>query len=369
MRAVVTGATGFLGGHVARLLCERGDEVKVTYRNAERLKHLRGLDVRRAKADVLDFRAMKRALKGSEVLFHTVGFVGSSPAELVWRMNAHAPVVAVEAAAAVGMKRVVLTSTISAIGPAGDGRPANEETEYPRDWLGLAYPDSKHEGELAALEAGDRHGIEVVVVNPAYLLGVPVDREQPGETSTRTVGNYLRRRLPGVLDAPMNFADVEDAALGHVLAADAGRAGERYILGGDNLSWPELIDRVAAVSGIRHPVMVLPVQITRLARTREALGLPSALPAEGFGLMSKDWRFSSEKARRELGYESRPLDETIQATVDWYLELMAKGAFAGAERSGMSTIADGLGRAGAFGLLHPVRIAARVAGMRVLAGV
>src|SRR5215211_930567 len=133
MRAVVTGATGFLGGHVARLLCERGDEVKVTYRNAERLTHLRGLDVRRAKADVLDFRAMKRALKGSEVLFHTVGFVGSSPAELVWRMNAHAPVVAVEAAAAVGMKRVVLTSTISAIGPAGDGRPANEETEYPRD--------------------------------------------------------------------------------------------------------------------------------------------------------------------------------------------------------------------------------------------
>ena len=126
---------------------------------------------------------------------------------------------------------------------------------------------------------------------------------------------------------------------------------------------------MATVSGIRHPVMVLPVQITRIARTREALGLPSALPAEGFGLMSKDWRFSSEKARRELGYESRPLDETIQATVDWYLELMANGAFSGAERSSMSTIADGLGRAGAFGLLHPVRMAARMAGLRVLAGV
>jgi dihydroflavonol-4-reductase len=369
MQAVVTGATGFLGGHVARLLCERGDEVKVTYRDPERLQRLRSLDVRRAKADVLDYRAMRRALKGADVLFHTVGFVGSSPAELVWRLNAHAPVVAVEAAAAEGLKRVVLTSTISAIGPATNGRPANEDTEYPRDWLGLAYPDSKHEGELAALEAGERHGIQVVVVNPAYLLGIPVDREQPGETSTRTVGNYLRRRLPGVLDAPMNFADVEDAAQGHLLAADAGRPGERYILGGDNLSWAELIDRVAAVSGIHHPVMVLPVQITRIARTREALGLPSALPAEGFGLMSKDWRFSSEKARRELGYETRPLDETIQATVDWYLELMADGAFEGAERSGMSAIADGLGRAGAFGLLHPVRAAARVAGLRVLAGV
>src|SRR3954453_7915272 len=105
MRAVVTGATGFLGGHVARLLCERGDQVKVTYRNPERLRHLRALDVRRAKADVLDFRAMKRALKGADVLFHTVGFVGSSPAELVWRMNAHAPVVGGEGGAPGGGKR------------------------------------------------------------------------------------------------------------------------------------------------------------------------------------------------------------------------------------------------------------------------
>jgi dihydroflavonol-4-reductase len=369
MKAVVTGATGFLGGHVTRLLAERGDDVRITYRNPERLKHLKGVKVRRAKADVLDFRAMRRALKGADVLFHTVGFVGSSPAELVWRMNAHAPVVAVEAAAAEGLERVVLTSTISAIGPADDGRPANEQTEYPRDWLGLAYPDSKHEGELAALDAGDRHGIEVVVVNPAYLLGVPIDREQPGETSTRTVGNYLRRRLPGVIDAPMNFADVEDAARGHLLAADKGAPGERYILGGDNMTWPELIEHVAEVSGIRHPVLVLPTETARVAQIREAMKLPAALPAEGFGLMSKDWRFSSEKAKRELGYETRPIDETIRATVDWYQELIAAGAFHDEVRSSMSTIAGALGQAAAFGLLHPVRLGQRVAGRRVLVGI
>src|SRR5215208_6347133 len=369
MKAVVTGATGFLGGHVTRLLSERGDDVRITYRNPERLRHLKGVKVRRAKADVLDFRAMRRAMKGADVLFHTVGFVGSNPAELVWRMNAHAPVVAVEAAAAEGVKRVVLTSTISASGPATNGQPASELTEYPRDWLGLAYPDSKHEGELAALAAGERHGIEVVVVNPAYLLGVPVDREQPGETSTRTVGNYLRRRLPGVIDAPMNFADVEDAAQGHLLAADKGQAGERYILGGVNLSWPELIEHVAEVSGHRHPVLVLPTETARVAQIREAMKLPSALPAEGFGLMSKDWRFSSEKAKRELGYETRPIDDTIRATVDWYLELIEAGTFAEEVRSGMSTIAAALGQAAAFGLLHPVRLGQRVAGRRVLVGI
>jgi dihydroflavonol-4-reductase len=369
VKAVVTGATGFLGGHVTRLLCERGDEVRVTYRNPDRLKHLKGLEVRQSKADVLDYKAMRKALKGSDLLFHTVGFVGSSPAELVWRLNAHAPVVAVEAAAAEGLERVVVTSTISAIGPATNGRPADENTEYPRDWLGLAYPDSKHEGELAALEAGERHGIEVVVVNPAYLLGVPIDRDQPGETSTRTVGNYLRRRLPGVLDAPMNFADVEDAAEGHLLAADKGRPGERYILGGENLGWAELIDHVAAVSGVHHPVLVLPPEMERVAQIREAMKLPAALPTEGYGLMSKDWRFSSEKAESELGYAPRPIDDTIRSTVEWYLELIEKGAFEDASRSSMSTIAGAVGRAGSLGLLYPIRIGQRLAGRRLLAGI
>src|ERR671915_1638278 len=256
MKVCVTGATGFVGAHVSRALVERGDEVRVAYRNPDRLDALKGVDFRRAKTDVLDFAAMRRAVRGTKVLFHVAGYVGSSPAERVWRLNAQAPVVAVEAAAAEGLRRVVVTSTISAVGLPSDGRPADEGTEYPDDWLGLAYPDSKHEGERAAFEAGDRHGIEVVVVNPAYLLGVPVDRAQPGETSTRTVGNYLRCRLPGVIDAPMNFADVADAAEGHLLAAEKGVAGERYILGGENMSWPELIQHVADVSGHRHPVLV-----------------------------------------------------------------------------------------------------------------
>src|SRR3954451_21619386 len=226
MKVCVTGATGFVGAHVARALAERGDDVRVAYRNPDRLEALKGVSFRKAKADVLDFTALRRAVRGSEVLFHTAGYVGSTPAEHVWRLNAHGPLVAVEAAAAEGVRRVVVTSTISAIGPA-NGRPADESTDYPEDWMGLAYPDSQHEGEVEAMEAGERHGVEVVVVNPGYVLGVPVNRAQKGENSTRTVGNYLRARLPAVLDAPMNFVDVEDVAIGHVLAAARGKPGER----------------------------------------------------------------------------------------------------------------------------------------------
>ena len=167
----------------------------------------------------------------------------------------------------------------------------------------------------------------------------------------------------------INVVAVEDVAAGHVLALGRGRAGERYILGGENLSWPELIDHVAAVSGIRCPVLVMPPQTARVAQIREAMKLPSALPAEGFGLMSKDWRFSSEKAKRELGYSSRPIDETIKATVDWYLELIEKGVFEDAAGSGMATIADVVGRAGSLGLLHPIRIGQRLAGRRLIVGV
>ncbi|HTX07122.1 MAG TPA: NAD-dependent epimerase/dehydratase family protein [Solirubrobacteraceae bacterium] len=368
MKACVTGATGFVGAHVARALAERGDEVRVIYRNPQRLKALHGVPYRRTKADVLHYAAMRRALRGSDVLFHVAGYVASSPVERVWELNAAGPTVAVEAAAAEGVRRVVLTSTISAIGTA-NGRPADESTPYPEDWLGLVYPDSKHAGERAALEASERHGVELVVVNPGYVLGVPVNRSQPGETSTRTIGNYLRGRLPGVVDAPMNFVDVEDVADGHLLAGDRGSPGERYILGGVNLRWPELIDRVAELSGVSHPIMVLPTAIRRIAQVREALGLPGAISAEAFELMGQDWRFSSGKARDELGFQTRPLDETLADTIDWYLELIESGAFDGSTSSGLSRWADSMQMASRLGLLTPVRVGQRVVRKRFVAGV
>jgi dihydroflavonol-4-reductase len=364
----ITGSTGFIGAHVAKLASETFGPPRVTYRDEARLTRLGDMDVEPVKADVLDRAALRRAFRGCEVVFHAAGLVSSRPAELVWQVNALAPRIAVEAAAAEGVRRVVVTSSVAGIGPAPADRPGTEDDVYAGWGLGLTYPDAKHEGESEALAAGARLGVEVVVVNPSYVFGAPIDRSQPGETSTRTIGNYLRGRLPAVLNAPMNFVDVEDVALGHLLAADKGKPGERYILGGQNLTWPALIDRIADISGVRYPVLVLPREVSYLARLREALGLPGIMSNEGYELMGQEWSFSSRKAERELGYRSRTIDETLHATIEWYHELIDAGAFDDAAESGLSRFASVTRTAAGIGLFEPVKVGQRVAGRRLVAG-
>ena len=366
-KVLVTGATGFVGAHVTRALVERGDSVRAGYRNPKRLELLGDLDAEPVKGEILDLKAMRKAMRGCDTVFHVAGFVASKPVEKVWELNQRGPLIAVEAAAMEEVERIVLTSTISAVGTA-DGSPADEDNPYPQEGLGLVYADAKRGGEREAVAAGERLGVEVVVVNPAYVLGVPLDRSQPGETSTRIVGNYLRGRLPAVLDAPINFVDVEDVADGHLLAADKGNPGERYILGGHNRPWAEMIDMVAHASGVHHPIIVLPGELGHVARVRERLGLPGAISAEAYGLMGQDWRFTSAKAKRELGYRPRPLAQTVSATVEWYLELIEAGAFDDSERSAMSSMAESVALAGRFGLLWPLRPAEKLLRRRLLAG-
>lgn len=367
MRALVTGATGFVGAHVTRALAERGDEVRVTFRDPDRLERLGGVRCEPVEADVADVDDLRRAARRADVIFHTAGIVASSPRDEVFRINGETPRTVVEAAAKEGVGRVVVTSSVSAIGAAPPGGVADEEQPDPGE-TGLVYADSKRAGERAALEAGRRLGVDVVVVNPAYVLGVPVDRSQPGETSTRTVANYLLGRLPAVLDAGVTFCDAADVALGHIQAAERGRPGERYILGGTNSTWAELVDKLADLSGIRHPVVVLPSEVEHVARVREALGLPGFIAAEAFGLMAGNWTYSSRKAGHELGYAPRPLDHTLRETVDWYLDLAAAGAFDGRSSSALSIFSAALRAGDRLGALAPLRLAGRVAGRRFLAG-
>src|SRR4051794_15372893 len=368
LTACVTGATGFVGGHVARLLSERGDEVRVTYRDSARLSRLGGVDVEPVKADVLDRGAMRRAVRGCEVVFHTAGYVNSRPAERVWRINALSPRVVVEAAAAEGVERVVLTSTVAAIGTALGDEAADEAHVYRAGGPGMVYADSKHEGEQEAMAAGARLGVDVVVVNPSYVLGVPVDRTQPGETSTRTVANFLLGRLPAIVDGATNIVDVGDVAEGHVLAAKRGRPGERYILGGYNVTWVDLIDRIARIAGIRQPLLVLPRDVATLARLQDELGVRGPIAPEALLLMAQNWRYSSRKAKKELGYKTRPLEKTLAETIDWSRELIDAGAFRGRRISPLSIGAAGMRGAERLGLAAVLKRAERYAGRRLVAG-
>jgi dihydroflavonol-4-reductase len=362
----VTGATGFIGGHVANLAAERLGSVRATYREEARLARLAGAAVEPVRADVLDRGALRRAFRDCELVFHAAGFVGSRPPERVWEVNALAPRLVVEAAAAEGVRRVVVTSSVAGIGPAPADRPGTEQDLYHGGGLGLTYPDAKHEGEAEALAAGARLGVEVVVVNPSYVFGVPLDRTQPGETSTRMIGNYLRGRVPAVIDGETNVVDVLDVAKGHLLAAERGGPGERYVLGGHDVRWVELLERVAELSGVHHPLAVLPPEAAAVARAAETLRLPGLVRAEGLELMAQSWRYSSAKARRELGYRARSLDRTLRATIDWYLELIEAGGLSGGPPSPLSLAAAGMRLADRTGLLGGVKAAERWVGRRLV---
>ena len=364
MTVCVTGATGFIGGHVARLQSQKST-VRVTYRDEERLERLSELDVESVRADTMDRSSLRRAFRGCDLVYHTAGFVGSRPPDRVWGINALGPRLAVEAAAAEDVGRVVITSSVAAIGPAPAGEVGTEDDVYRGG--GLTYADAKHEGEAEALAAGARLGIEVVVVNPSYVFGVPVDPSEPGETSNRIIGNYLRGRLPAVVDGETNVADVRDVAAGHLMAAERGVPGERYVLGGHDIGWVELVERVAKLSGIQHPLLVLPRETARAARMAESLRLPQLIAAEAFELMAQNWRFSSRKAKRELGYRTRALNTTLRDTIAWYRELIEEGAFDGSV-STLSMAAIGVRVAERVGILGGLRTAERYLGRRLVGG-
>lgn len=370
MRVCVTGGTGFLGAHLVRELVEAGHEVRVTYRERARLERLGDLPVEPVHADVLDEDALVEAMRGCELVYHSAGYVGARPVKRVWEANALSPRRAVQAAGRAEVPRVVHTSSVAAVGPSEPaGVPVHEEESYHSSDLHLTYADAKHAGEGEAVAAGMRTGVEVVIVNPAYVLGAPVNRRVPGETSTRMIGNYLRGRLPVLMDGGASIVDVRDVARGQLLAAEHGKPGERYILAGHNIYWFELIDRLRELSGVRQPLAVIPHEAARLLRAPEAFGLSGFfVNSEAYGLMGARWWASSEKAQRELGYSFRPLDETLRETIDWYRELIDVGVFRDNGASRLSVMANVIHAGSHVGVSRAMRFAERRLGRRLVAG-
>ena len=312
----MTGATGFIGTHVVRALLARGDEVRVTVRDSSRVGALEGLDVERVTADLGDRAALRRAMRGVARVFHVAGSTNlRMPADQLLRINAEGTRTVLEAALAAGVDRAVHTSSVAAIGPARRGGALDERHVWTGP-LGIPYPDSKHAAEVEALRVAAR-GLDVVLACPAHVFGAGDDRR----SSTDVVRRFLLRRIPAYVDGAICIVDVEDVAAGLLLCDERGVAGERYILGTRNYTWQRLFGELQQLSGVEGPPVRLPVSVA-LALAEAAVRAPGPTPVTPAEIRAAAhwWTYRSAKARRELGWETRPHEDTVEATVRYHEE-------------------------------------------------
>ena len=317
-KTLVTGATGFIGSHVARELAARGDDLRLTIRDSSPLEALADIEHEAVKCDLLDRRAVRRAVNGVERVFHCAGLVSlrTRDEQRVFDVNVVATRTLLEECLRAEVERVVFTSSAGAVGPAPRGGTADESQVFTAGHLGIAYVNSKHEAEVEALRLA-AHGLPLVCVNPTFVYG----RGDVHGGSTSLVRRFLLGRIPVYTDGAINVVDVQDVARGHVLADEKGEPGERYILGNRNYTWDRLFADLARMSGVEPPPLKLPPPLAlRLAEVFErAPGRPPVTAVE-VRSASQWWTYKSSKAKRELGWSTSPHEDTIEATVQWYLE-------------------------------------------------
>jgi dihydroflavonol-4-reductase len=314
---LVTGATGFIGSHVARLLIERGDEVSLGVEDGSPDAAIADLDCRRVKLDVRDRRSVRRALKGVERVFHCAGVTSVRPAdeERLFEVNVGGTKLVMEECLRAGVERVVYTSSAAAVGPAANGKAATETQLFTAARLGIPYVNSVHEAEVEAMRVA-AHGLPLVCVNPAVCLGA-------GDhllSSTRLVRSFLLGRIPVYTDGAIGIVDVRDAAAGHLLADVLGAVGERYLLAGRNFTFERLFADLGRLSGVPTPVRIPPRAAEAAAALLGAGGRAWPLTPSEVRAAGNRWTYRSTKAQRVLGWRARPHEETLEATVAWHLE-------------------------------------------------
>ena len=315
MKALVTGAGGLIGSHVARALAEAGAEVPALDREPP-ADDIPGVE--RVAGDILDRAALERAIEGCDAVFHlaAVYSYARADAEAMRAVNVDGTRLVLDVAARGGVRgRIVHTSSCSTCGPVA-GRPATEDDEPPAAELAVPYKRTKLEGERLALRAA-RDGLDVVVVNPTTPVG-PGDR-RPTPTGKMIADVACGRARAWLAGSALNVVAVEDVAAGHLRAHQQGRCGERYLLGGENLSMREVFALVATAAGRPAPRIGVPWHVAHLAAqvASGALGVlgrePSLLVLDQVRLAREPMTFDDAKARRELGYRSRPAAEALRA--------------------------------------------------------
>lgn len=321
-RALVLGATGFIGNNVVRACLEAGWRVRAFHRASSKTWMLDDLEVEQAIGDLNDSASLVAAMDGCEVVFHAAAYyprhsldMAGSLREAVGQMRS-----VLGAVAKAGIGRLVYTSTLTTIGaPSEPGRLADEEDFYLPGSTDSAYFESKWAMEAEAWRA-TAEGLPVVIVNPTAVFG-PWDVKP---TTGEILLNVAKGRLPVWLDLEVNLVDARDMASGQVLAAERGRVGQRYILGGENVTLLEALTLVAQGAGVKPPrwraSMGLVTGLVRVAETVGRLPLVPPPPLEHFKTLG-EWRaLNTDKARRELGLETRPVSDTVQDALAWFRE-------------------------------------------------
>ena len=316
-RVFLTGGSGFIGGALAARLVARGDEVVALARSeaAAMAVASRGAEV--ARGDVLDEDSLAAGMASCELAYHVAGVNTHCPPDpaMLLRVNVQGTEAAVRAASRAGVRRLVLTSSAASVGePAGTiGR---EDTSHRGSYLSV-YDRSKHHGERAAFQAARRLGVEVVAVNPSSVQG-------PGRAAGngRLIIAYLNGRLRAFVDTYVSVVDIDDTAEGHVLAAERGHAGRRYLLNGATIRSRDALEIVSELSGIHDPVHMLPPPLARagaaiaegVARSR---GRTSSFCRAWVRTILHGHRYDGSRATRELGLSYTPVADTFRRTIDW----------------------------------------------------
>jgi dihydroflavonol-4-reductase len=323
MTTLVTGATGFVGNHVARRVVASGDSVRVLVRRTSRVQALEGLACERVEGDLREPASLDRALAGVRRVFHVAADyrLGVRRPEEIYESNVAGTRHLLEAARRAGVERFVYTSTVATIAVPQAGALPNEETQGRLDEMIGHYKRSKFLAEQEALSAAAA-GLPVVIVNPTAPVG-PNDWK-PTPTG-RIVVDFLNGRMPAYVDTGLNVVAVEDVAAGHLLAAEHGRAGERYILGGRNMTLKEILDALSAISGRPAPRLRLPHAVAVAAGYADEwisrlLGREPQIPVEGAKMARHRMFVDGAKAGRELGYRPGPVEAALERAVRWYEE-------------------------------------------------
>ena len=321
MQAFVTGGTGFVGAHLVRRLLDRGASVRCLVRPGNAAANLEGLAVERIEGDLASFDLLRSAVDGCDVVFHCAAdyrLYVPDPAPM-YAANVEGTRHVLQASRDAGVERVVYTSTVGALGLNADGRPADETTPVRFEDMSGHYKRSKFQAERVA-DAFAADGLHVVIVNPS----APVGELDIKPTATgKIILDFLNGRMPAYVDTGLNLIDVRDCAEGHVLAAERGRPGERYILGNRDLTLREILHQLSTITGRSAPKVRLPYWIPWTAAAIDTgvsrlIGRVPKVPLDAVRLSRYRMFFDPSKAVRELELPQTPVEQALRRAVEWF---------------------------------------------------